>query len=1076
VTQFAYDENENLINKMLPRGNAYSYAYDSLDLLSTVKDPLNHVTTHAYDPAELKIGTTDAKNQTTKYAYDPLYRLVKVTDPLQGVTAYAYDPVGNLLKQTDANQHDTQFQYDPLDRVVKEINPINSAWKYEYDPNGNMTKRDDANGKTTLYAYNPTDWLVSKTYNMASENTTYGYDPNGNQTSMKDPSGTSSFAFDPLNRLTNQTDGKKKSLSFAYDGNSNQTQITYPNGKNLDYQYSPNNWMTKMTDWQNLATTFTYDANKNLVHEVAPNDSQVFSEFDMDDKLTKKVNEARGEAMETYQFAYDPNHNIIQETRDYSKLRERGPVEPEHNVIDYSYDPLNRLTQVKDMTGKQANYLYDPVGNRLEEKNNRNFELIKNGKGTFNTNPQETINFSYNAANQLLEDSYFTYQYDKNGNRLKKDKKGGSESWVSTYSTENMMTKSEHYTQPPKPVTSSYIYDGLNRRTQATVGDGKGNVKGHTTWTTYDGFGFDQLVDFPEPNKEDQLRRTDTGRLLSMEEFSGVTPKDKNQTVQQGRYAYFQTNQRFDTTQTLKFDGQASHSYLYDEFGMLYSVNKNDNNADNFTDPHNAYTFSGTQWDEESGLNYYGARNYDSWNGTWSTQDIYRGMIEDPMSLHRSGFVKNNPINFVDPNGFAEQSLSGYLYNTYVIPFVPDTEIHLPPTTISTFSLQSGFTQQTLSYDLSIKGGEINASGKANATQYNSNGTASAQVQGDAYLGSDPDGNLAYAAGYGCGHMVNGKMVYQCGGTAGNQAGYNQWGKGSAVEYNYKTKAEIEADLIMHTKKIKTEAGQIFTDSLIRQANLQKDKGMEWLKMLFAKNGAQETPWYLELAANATEGLEWLNGASYASFDVVSFNLFSKFTEATGTEPTPRAIFVDASGKVYAVVNGVAYLVGFTVETFPGTGDITDNIAWYTGYTPFTHEAVDPDLIVAMATLPFATSGDARILNKLDQASTQSVKIIENSNKIVLGTFPDYLKLADELNAKKFNIPKEIWDTMTDAERWSANQKFLDRAIANGSEIILSAPVKNIDDILGTYRKELDYLMSKDYSLNVDGTSMIKIN
>jgi len=87
---------------------------------------------------------------------------------------------------------------------------------------------------------------------------------------------------------------------------------------------------------------------------------------------------------------------------------------------------------------------------------------------------------------------------------------------------------------------------------------------------------------------------------------------------------------------------------------MLYSVNKNDNNADNFTDPHNAYTFSGTQWDEESGLNYYGARSYDSWNGTWSTQDIYRGMIEDPMSLHRSGFVKNNPINFIDPDGYWE--------------------------------------------------------------------------------------------------------------------------------------------------------------------------------------------------------------------------------------------------------------------------------------------------------------------------------------------------------------------------------------------------------------------------------------
>lgn len=652
VTSYTYDPNENPSTQKLPRGNATTYAYDALDLLTSVTDPLGHVTAHGYDTVERQISQTDAKNQTTQYAYDPLYRLVKVTDPLDGVTNYAYDPVGNLLTTVDANKHATQFTYDPLDRLVKEVNPLESTWKYEYDPNGNMTKRVDANGQTTLYTYDPTDWLTNKAYNKASDGISYSYDANGNRVGMKDASGTSTFAFDPLNRLVNQKDGQNKTLAFDYDGNSNRTQITYPNGKQLKYEFSPNNWMTKMTDWQNLEADFTYDPNKNLVQEVMPNDSQVFYEYDMDDRLTKKTNEARGEAMETYQFAYDPVHNITEETRDYSKLRERGPVEPEHNVIDYTYDPLNRLTNVTDLTGKEASYVYDPVGNRTQEKNNRNFELIKNGKGTFESNVQETINYTYNAANQLTEDSYFNYQYDKNGNRLKKDSKDSDEYWNYAYDQENRMVKSEHFTQPPKPVTSTYLYDGLNRRTQATVGDGKGNDPGHTTWSTYDGFSFDQLVDFPEPNKEVQLRRTDSGRLLSSEVFSGVTPNDKKKAIQEGRYSYYQTNQRFDTTQVLKFDGQASHSYLYDEFGQLYSVNKNDNNADNFTDPHNAYTFSGTQWDEETSLNYYGARLYDSWNGTWSTQDIYRGTIKEPMSLHRTAFVNNNPVNFIDKDGF----------------------------------------------------------------------------------------------------------------------------------------------------------------------------------------------------------------------------------------------------------------------------------------------------------------------------------------------------------------------------------------------------------------------------------------
>ncbi len=52
---------------------------------------------------------------------------------------------------------------------------------------------------------------------------------------------------------------------------------------------------------------------------------------------------------------------------------------------------------------------------------------------------------------------------------------------------------------------------------------------------------------------------------------------------------------------------------------------------------------------------------------------------------------------------------------------------------------------------------------------------------------------------------------------------------------------------------------------------------------------------------------------------------------------------------------------------------------------------------------------------------------------------------------------------MTPAEQWAANVKFLDRTIARGDAIRLSNPVKNINNVSGYFRKELDSHPSKTF-------------
>jgi len=91
-----------------------------------------------------------------------------------------------------------------------------------------------------------------------------------------------------------------------------------------------------------------------------------------------------------------------------------------------------------------------------------------------------------------------------------------------------------------------------------------------------------------------------------------------------------------------------------------------------------------------------------------------------------------------------------------------------------------------------------------------------------------------------------------------------------------------------------------------------------------------------------------------------------------------------------------------------------------------------------------------------------------------LGKVGHYEIVAEALGANSFEIPPAIWAKMTTTEKLAANRRFLDRAIERGDEIIFSDPVKNIDEIKGAFREEIEYLIKKGYKLNDDGFGMTR--
>jgi RHS repeat-associated protein len=91
----------------------------------------------------------------------------------------------------------------------------------------------------------------------------------------------------------------------------------------------------------------------------------------------------------------------------------------------------------------------------------------------------------------------------------------------------------------------------------------------------------------------------------------------------------------------------------------------------------------------------------------------------------------------------------------------------------------------------------------------------------------------------------------------------------------------------------------------------------------------------------------------------------------------------------------------------------------------------------------------------------------------VLGHYPQYVKVAETIGARIFQIPTKIWNKMSSVEQWVANQKFLDRMILRGDNIRLATPLNQVKP--GSFfQKELNYLFDKGYKVSSDELWLVK--
>jgi RHS repeat-associated protein len=420
-----------------------------------------------------------------------------------------------------------------------------------------------------------------------------------------DPDSTVSMAYDLANRLTSTTASSPsvpaQSISYTYDLNGNRLTMTDPQGGGTSYVYDNLNRLTSLTNPSSTTTVFAYDALGRRTSTTHANGVVTTYSYDAASQLLSLVHQLGATTVNSFSYTYD-------------RVGNRKTKADKNGTASYTYDTLNRLVEAINPlpTNPLESFTYDPVGNRTTSN--------QNGASIFN------------VANQLLEDSAFTYLYDNNGNLTLKTSKTGGPLTSYEYDAENKLVRAI-----VNGTTANYKYDGLGRRVEKEV------ISVSTTVTRY-------IYD-----NEDILLELDGSNNIAARYTHGPGIDEPLVMEKGGTSFFYHADGLGSITEITDAAGALKQQYTYSSFGKIESQLD-----PNFIQP---YTFTAREFDPETGLYYLRNRTYDPSTGTFVQEDpilhagsptvpyLLPSLLRDPLTLQGRAYVNNNPQLLTDPLG-----------------------------------------------------------------------------------------------------------------------------------------------------------------------------------------------------------------------------------------------------------------------------------------------------------------------------------------------------------------------------------------------------------------------------------------
>ena len=613
-----------------------TYSYDTLGRVTAITHSDNSVITTTYTGAATKV--TDEGNGTRNLQrvsqVDGLGRLISLCEissltlpvgltPAPAacgqdvsatgfLTSYSYDTLGNLKTVVQGGLNSRTFQYDSLSRLTSGSNPESGTTSYKYDsdsacttPNsftGLLISKMDARSIRTCMRYDALNRLTQKNYSDGTPTATYNFD---------ESAANSVTLANTIGRLSSQSTAAPNATGevYSYDQLGRikiNSQCTPQNcGTSVfavSYAYDLIGNQTSATNGAGVTFTEAYNRANRLLsltsslvdanHPGTLLQNAHYGSFGLtSDSLGNGMSDALGYASRGWLQSVSATSGGTTRYSFSLTFAPDGDIATGNDSVNgnwaHTYDDFNRLLTA-NATGQAYTYDYDRFGNRWHQNGPHPSSL------GFDANNRIVpgSGVTYDAAGNVTADGSHSYGYDAEGHLFQVD--GGS--------------------------AASYVYDANGQRIRKTTGvssvDYVYDLSGHA-----------------------QSEMNSSGSWNRGEVFAG------------GRHVATYGN---NTTYFIHSDWLGTERSRTDKSGNSYETCTSLAFGDWLTctggDPSPMH-FTGKERDAESGLDNFEARYMSSSMGRFMSPDLLGGHQEDPQTLNRYIYARNNPLNFVDPTG-----------------------------------------------------------------------------------------------------------------------------------------------------------------------------------------------------------------------------------------------------------------------------------------------------------------------------------------------------------------------------------------------------------------------------------------
>lgn len=280
-----------------------------------------------------------------------------------------------------------------------------------------------------------------------------------------------------------------------------------------------------------------------------------------------------------------------------------------HYIRRYSYDAAGNMQSLQHRAGTGANEYRSTRHFEYDTDSNR---LLRSGVGQ-DANRQR---FTYDAAGNTLELAHVQAMHWDHTNSLRQIDRNGLTAW--------------------------YHYDISGNRTRKIVRRGANEVQvryyldGTELFREYHNGRLKterETVHVMDDQQRIAMIDTQTIRENTRLEEEAIRPLHR-----------YQLSDHLGSS-SIELDDEAQ-VISYEEY-YPYGSTSYQSASSNLEVPRKRYRYTGMERDEESGLNYHGARYYAPWLCRWLKPDP-AGTV-DGLNVYR--YVKNDPIMLIDPNG-----------------------------------------------------------------------------------------------------------------------------------------------------------------------------------------------------------------------------------------------------------------------------------------------------------------------------------------------------------------------------------------------------------------------------------------